>query len=44
MTELELHKKMIGLANLAEDIGCGPIADDLRGSAEYLLEFINQNK
>ena len=42
-TEIELYKAMIQLAQDAEDLGCGPIADDLLQSADYLQEFINFN-
>lgn len=40
-TEIELYKAMIQLAQDAEELGCGPIADDLLESADYLQEFIN---
>jgi hypothetical protein len=44
MTELELYKRMIKLSEIAEEIGCQPISEDLIESANYLKEFIDEHK
>jgi hypothetical protein len=43
MTELELYKAILKLAEQAEEIGAGPIADDLIETADYLQTKININ-
>lgn len=43
MTELKLYKEIIKLSEIAEEIGCQPIQEDLIQTAKYLKEFINQN-
>ena len=44
MTELKLYKEIIKLSEIAEEIGCQPIQEDLIQTANYLKEFINENK
>lgn len=44
MTTEQLTEKVEAIRQLAQDaeeLGCGPIADDLLESADYLQEFIN---
>ena len=42
MTELELYKEIMKLSEIAEEIGCQPIQEDLIQTANYLEEFINE--
>jgi len=44
MTELQLYKSMIKLSEIAEEIGCQPIQEDLIESANYLKDFIDEHK
>ena len=43
MTELQLYKAILKLAEQAEEIGAGQIADDLIATADYLQTKININ-
>jgi hypothetical protein len=44
MTELELYKEIMKLSEIAEEIGCQPIQEDLIQTANYLKEFIDETE
>jgi hypothetical protein len=43
MTELKLYREIMKLSEIAEELGCQPIQEDLIQTAKYLKEFIDES-
>tara|TARA_R110001606_G_scaffold100738_1_gene221375 strand:- start:281 stop:412 length:132 start_codon:yes stop_codon:yes gene_type:complete len=43
MNELKLYREIMKLSEIAEEIGCQPIQEDLIQTAKYLKEFIDES-
>ena len=44
MNQSELLQEIIKLSQIAEDLGCQPIQEDLLSTANYLSEFIEESE
>ncbi len=44
MNQSELLQEIIKLSQIAEDLGCQPIQEELLSTANYLSEFIEESE
>ena len=44
MNQSQLLQEIIKLSQIAEDLGCQPIQEDLLSTANYLSEFIEESE
>jgi hypothetical protein len=44
MNQSQLLQEIIKLSQIAEDLGCQPIQDELLSTASYLKDFIDESR